>query len=152
MGVRCVSLRRNNPDGCTTQTLPPGGPSKREQTPLHRAIVLSTSSLHFVRNISCPLPRHRLSKTRVIAAEVGPAPPGIVELSDDVWCGENSDPQRSVEHPACLQPCAEEGLRTEFAELGDLPIRVKGGARVASQQHMFPWAGTYTPRRQSAYD
>ena len=61
-----------------------------------------------------------LGKTRVIAAEASPAPPGIAELVDDVWRGDKPDAQRGVIvlgspllHPAFVQAWAEERLRAE---------------------------------------
>ena len=69
-----------------------------------------------------------LGKTRVIAAEAGPAPPGIAELGDDVWRGDKSDAQRGVVvlgsplgHPAFVQAWAEERLRAEQELLDQLP-------------------------------
>ena len=69
-----------------------------------------------------------LSKTRVIAATAGPAPPGIAELGDDVWRGDKPDAQRGVVvlgspvgHPAFVQGWAEERLRTEQLLLDQLP-------------------------------
>ncbi|CAE7930015.1 unnamed protein product, partial [Symbiodinium sp. KB8] len=37
-----------------------------------------------------------LGKTRVLAAEGGPPPPGITELGEDVWCGDKPPAQRGV--------------------------------------------------------
>ena len=69
-----------------------------------------------------------LGKTRVIAAEAGPAPPGIAELGDDVWRGDKPDAQRGVVvlgsplgHPAFVQAWAEERLRAEQELVDQLP-------------------------------
>ena len=69
-----------------------------------------------------------LGKTRVTAAEAGPAPPGIAELGDEVWRGDKPDAQRGVVvlgspvgHPAFVQAWAEDRLRAEQELLDQLP-------------------------------
>ena len=69
-----------------------------------------------------------LGKTRVIGVEVGPPPPGIAELGEDVWRSDKPPAQRGVVvlgspvgHPAFVQAWAEERLRTEQQLLDQLP-------------------------------
>ena len=69
-----------------------------------------------------------LGKTRAIAAEAIPAPPGIAELGDEVWRGDKPEAQRGVVvlgtplgHPAFVQAWAEDRMRLERQLLDHLP-------------------------------
>ena len=69
-----------------------------------------------------------LGKTRVLAAEGGPPPPGITELGEDVWCGDKPPAQRGVVvlgtpvgHPDFVQAWTDKRLCEERRLLEELP-------------------------------